>query len=244
MTRFKAVIILTVITLTVCVGLLAVDARPTSAQAGAFIRIIHAAPEAPAVDIYFDYAPTPTVRGLAFAAATDFLLVPAKYFSVQVRPAGADAASLPIYATRFTLYANTSVNVVALGTLGAKGSQAFRLGFFLMDRTGLRGATRLNIIHASPDTPTVDLRIDGRTALRTVRFARQPPPSLTFGVGAYDLDVVTSGTIAPALISLKRLALAPDMIHTLVVIGRQSSLRPLILTSRAVLPAVELPPAP
>src|SRR6476619_3635042 len=108
------------LTLTLLISIVAVSmfsaTIPAQAAGSGFVRVVHASPDAPAVDIYLDG--TPAIKALAFGAATDFIPLPAKSYKVDIRPAGADAASKPVYTTNVVLPNGASATVVALGLLG------------------------------------------------------------------------------------------------------------------------------
>jgi hypothetical protein len=86
------------------------------------VRLVHSAPGAPTVDIYITApgaditAATPTLAGVPYAAASDYLEVPAGTYQVRITPAGSktvalDSGSLTITAGQI----RTAVAVDAVG---------------------------------------------------------------------------------------------------------------------------------
>jgi len=63
------------------------------------IRVIHGSPDAPAVDIYVEGSTTPLVEDLAYGDASSYASVDAGTYNVQIRAAGADPASAPVFDT-------------------------------------------------------------------------------------------------------------------------------------------------
>lgn len=88
--------------------------------------------------------------------------------------------------------------------------------------------TRLRAVHAAPDTPAVDVSVDGAVAFPGLSF-----PSVSSYIdstpGAHRVRVAPAGEpqAAPLLETTADLAANTD--HTLVVVGRADSLEPLLL---------------
>lgn len=54
----------------------------------ALVRLVHAAPDAPAVDVYFNGSEYPFIEDVSFGEATNYLALPAASYTLDVRPAG------------------------------------------------------------------------------------------------------------------------------------------------------------
>jgi hypothetical protein len=177
----------------------------------ALVRAVHASPDAPAVDIYVEGSSTPIATNVAYGAATGYVTVPAGTYSIQLRPAGADSSTDPIYETgNVSLGADAVLTAVAAGLLNsADAADAFRIipqfeGF----ATPGSGNAIVRILHAGSDAPTVNLDVgaDGSNEITDLaRFADTgaagvdlPGGSpLTIGVVVDGLTVTTFTT--PAL---------------------------------------------
>ena len=76
------------------------DDRTAPAAGNAKVRAVHGAPSAPAVDIYVtapgaDLATaTPTLTGVPFGAASDYLSIPAGDYQVRVTPTGTKTVAI------------------------------------------------------------------------------------------------------------------------------------------------------
>ncbi|HET6584765.1 MAG TPA: DUF4397 domain-containing protein, partial [Nannocystaceae bacterium] len=125
------------------------------------IRIIHGAPDAPAVDIYVAGDNEPVVTGLAYGQASDYLVIPAGTYDFQVRAAGASPLDAPVYSTGdLDVPAGASISALAAGLLDTDGNNAFRViplveGF----DDAQPGQARVRIVHAGSDAPSVDLDV-------------------------------------------------------------------------------------
>jgi len=189
-------------------------AGTASAQEGdARVRVIHASPDAPNVDVYVDDASVLT--GVPYKAASDYLPVPAGDRNIKVFAAGADPAmDQPVIDADAAFAAGTDYSVVALGTL-----DEIRPGVFVDDNSAPAGGkAHVRVIHASPDAPAVDVAVAGGPALVTnLAFGEQQGP-LPVDAGTYDLEARPTGTMDVAL-PLSGVTLEDGTIYTVVAVG-------------------------
>ena len=189
-----------------------VTPRPASAQAAeARVRVVHASPDAPDVDVFVDGARA--IEGLAFGTATDFVSPPAGDYDVDVAPAGADIADAVISAT-LTLEAGVSYDVAAIGFVADIAAQVA-----VVD-TGALGPdeVRVRVVHASPDAPAVDVGLAGGGAV----FGGLEFPTVgdyaALPAGTYDLEVRLAGG-DDVVLPLSGLALTAGTVYDVYAIG-------------------------
>lgn len=139
------------------------------------LRVVHASPDAVPVDIYANGALL--VAGLAYQEATPYVDVPAGFYDVDIRAAGADPASPPVFSVPgLQLTGNTDFTALAAGFLGSTdAADRFRV-LALVDDFGTVSPDTFNtrIVHASGDAPTVDVDVanDGSSEIPALaRFA-------------------------------------------------------------------------
>jgi hypothetical protein len=170
-----------------------VSAAGVSAADGqARVRIVHASPDAPNVDVWVNG--NVAVSDLAFKQATDYLTLPAGDYKVQVTPAGGAASDAVIDAT-LTLKADTDYTVAAVG----KVADIQPLVLVDDNTAPAAGKAHLRVVHASPDAPAVDVAVaDGPTLIQNLAF---PTASdyLPVDAGTYNLEVRPTGTDTSAL---------------------------------------------
>jgi hypothetical protein len=148
------------------------DAATTTAS----LRVVHAAPGAPAVDVYARGVGAPLVTNLAYGQASAYAQVPPGTYDIDVRPAGAVGTTAPIFsATGVMVGAGRRYSVFAAGQIGAAADRTFRL-LPLEETFGApaANAVRVRILHAAPDAPTVaiDVGNDGTPEIAMLaRFA-------------------------------------------------------------------------
>ncbi len=190
------------------------------------IRVIHASPDAPAVDVYVDGARA--VANLAFTQASGFLSVPAGTRKVAIRPAGAPADSAPVFETEVNVPSGISAEVVALGKLAS----SFQLGVFPIDRNPLNGRVRVYVIHAAPSTGAVDILVNGARLLEKVEFGKYNATALNVAPATYDIYVTDSARPGFFLVSLPKVKLEADTIYTVLAVGDPIRNEALVLTSK------------
>lgn len=190
------------------------------------VRVIHASPDAPAVDVYVDGARA--VANLTFGQASGFLNVPAGARKVAIRPAGAAADSAPVFETELNVPSGISAEVVALGKLASN----FQLGVFPIDRNPLEGRARVYVIHAAPTTGAVDVLVNGARVLQKVEFGKYNATALNLNAAVYDFHVTDNARPGFYFVSLPKVRLEADTVYTVLAIGDPIRNEPLVLTSR------------
>jgi hypothetical protein len=141
----------------------------------ATLRAVHASPDAPAVDIYVEGIGTPIAKNVAYGDATAYVTVEAGTYNVQLRPAGADSSTDPVYETgNVTLSGNSILTAVAAGLLNsADPADAFRIiPLFESFATPGSGNAIVRILHAGADAPTVSLDVGADGSNEVVDLAR------------------------------------------------------------------------
>ncbi len=179
------------------------------------VRVIHASPDAPSVDVVVNDS-VRAFTDVAFNEATDYAALPGGVYNVKVVPSG--AASPVVIDADLNLLYYRSYTVVAVGRLS--GIEAL-----VLDDTAdpvpsalAPGSARLRFVHASPDAPAVDVKVvDGPFLFRNVPFKGTGEGVLVPG-GKVDLEVRVAGTDTVAL-TLPGIALRGGTAYTAVATG-------------------------
>ncbi len=149
---------------------------PEPMEGNALVRVIHGAPDAPAVDIYVEGSDEPVIAGLAYSETSTWLEVPAGDYNFQVRAAGGSPLDTPVYETGdLTLPEGAAVSALAAGLLDTMGNNDFRV-IPLVEGwdAAAPGEAQVRIVHAGSDAPGVDIDVgaDGEVEIEGLtRFA-------------------------------------------------------------------------
>jgi hypothetical protein len=186
-----------------------------SAQEGgedARVRVLHASPDAPAVDIYVEGAEA--VSNLAFGDITGYLDLPAGDYGVEVFPAGAGGEGDAVISATLTLDAGTDYTVAAVGLLDSIEP------LVLIDDNSApaEGQAHVRFVHASPDAPAVDISAAGAGVVISDVAFQGASDYLPLPAGSYDLDVLVSGTDTAAL-SVPGVAVEGGNVYTIFALG-------------------------
>ncbi len=126
------------------------------------IRVVHASPDAPAVDVYAVGVAQPLLKGLSYGDTSAYLDVPAGAYQIELRASPSTANDLPVFsAGPLDLKKGTISMIAAAGLAGSKtATDKLRLLAFdeMPAAIGL-GKARLRLVHASPDAPTVGIDV-------------------------------------------------------------------------------------
>jgi hypothetical protein len=177
----------------IALALILLCASAAFAMNEARVRVVHASPDAPGVDIVVNDSLRP-FTDVEFGDISDYAEVTASVYNVKVTPAGLAPESAVIEAD-LSLYYNADYTVVAVDFLDNITP------IVLLDDNSnppLR-QSRLRFVHASPDAPPVDIKVlDGPYLYQNVAFT-EVGDYLAIPEGIYTLQVLVAGTDAVAL---------------------------------------------
>jgi hypothetical protein len=181
------------------------------AQGGqASVRVIHASPDAPAVDIWIDG--NVAISDVAFAEVTDYADLAPSTYNVQVSPTG---ATEPIVIDAdLELAADTDYSVAAVGTL----ENIEPLVLVDNNAAPAEGMAHVRFVHASPDAPAVDIAVTGGPVLFSNIEFKGVGDYLPVDAGTYDLEARVAGTETVAL-SVPGVALEAGTVYTIWAMG-------------------------
>jgi hypothetical protein len=181
------------------------------AEGDACINVVHASPDAPAVDVYLDGAVA--LEGLGFGEFSGWVPVPAGDHQVQVTPAG-EAADAAVIDAPVTVEAGMAYHVAATGTVAEIAPAIYPVDL----SAPADGSARVRVIHASPDAPAVDVAVAGGDVLIGDLSFPDASDALEVPAGTYDLEVRPAGTTDVAL-DLPGVELEAGMVYDVFAIG-------------------------
>ncbi|MCA9286296.1 MAG: DUF4397 domain-containing protein [Phycisphaerales bacterium] len=186
-------------------GLLATSSFADDAR----VRVVHASPDAPAVDVLVDGSVA--FSNLAFTESTMYAALPEGTYDVNVTAAGDPGAS--VIEAMVMLDADTDYSVVAVNTLANIEPLVL-----VDDNTRDPDNARIRFVHASPDAPAVDIALAGGDVLFGDIEFKEIGDYLAVPGGTYDLEVRLAGTNAVVL-PLPGIQVSNDTVYTVFAMG-------------------------
>ena len=206
-------------------SILALVAMPAAAQDAspamspgtgtAMVRVLHASPDAPEVDIYLDGAAVgDPLAALAFGEISPYVPVPAGPHAIKVC-ATADATVCPIDVPELTVEDGMSYTIAATNALASIEAQV------LVDTTTPDPANALvRVVHFSADAPAVDvLTQDGASTVVSALAYPNATEYLALPAGSYDLKVCANADTTVCPIDPPALDLAAGTVSSVFAIG-------------------------
>jgi Domain of unknown function (DUF4397) len=188
-------------------------ALATSAMAAdgmARVRVVHASPDAPAVDVWVNG--TVAFSNAPYKGITPYAELAPGSYKVQVSPTGA-TEPIVIDAT-LDLAADTDYTVVAVGQL----ENIEPLVLVDNNSAPAAGKAHVRFVHASPDAPAVDIAVTGGPVLFSNVPFKGTGDYLPVDAGTYDLEARVAGTDTVAL-SVPGVKLEDGKVYTIFAMG-------------------------
>lgn len=178
--------------------------------AGPRVRVVHASPDAPAVDVLVNGAAA--FQNAPFKGITQYASLAAGSYGVQVVPAGQTQPA--VISATLTLDADKDYTVVAVGKLAAIEP------LVLTDNNAAPAAGKAHVrfVHASPDAPAVDIAVKGGPVLFPNVAFKGVGDYLPVDAGTYNLEVRLAGTNTVAL-DLPGIKLDAGNVYTAYAMG-------------------------
>ncbi len=199
------------------------------------LQVVHAAANAPAVDIYVT-APdgaldAPTFTNVAFKGSSAETPVAPGSYRVRITPAGSDSVVydsgtidlsgaagnyLLVAAITNTEFGDSPVSLAVLDGVVSNGSDT------VLFRDVNQGS-ELRVIHSVDDAPAVDVWVNGAapadgSPLQNLGFG-EFTDYLGLAAGSYDLAVAPTGATEPLVIDAQDVALAAGQAYSVIAVG-------------------------
>jgi len=188
---------------------------PSSAAGSAMLRVVHASPDTPAIEVLIDGQKT--LSALQFTEATAYISVPSGRHQIVVLSATAGSGGKAFIDTSVDLQDGQAYTVVAADRL------ANIEPVVLVDDLTRLAATQayVRLVHASPDAPPVaDVAVSdgGPTVFRSVPF-KGATEYLAVAPGSYRFDLRPAGS-SQWLATTNAIALDAGRSYTVFAMGQ------------------------
>lgn len=182
-----------------------------------FIRVLHASPNAPAVDVYIN--DKLAVKRLPFKGFSNYLRVPAGKYTIKVFPTG--KMDTPVINTSVDIPARTILTAAAVGLLPDISLLPIPEPVF----NRRPGKTYVKFAHLSPNAPNVDVSSGGKKVFNNVGF-KKVTEYLEVNPGVYNFDVTISEN-GKKVLAVPNIRLLPNRIYTIYAVGLAGKTPPL-----------------
>ncbi len=206
----------------------------TPAAGKAWVRVLHASPDAPAVDVKANDANILT--NVPFGVISDYLPVDAGTYNIKVCAAGTTTCVIDADLT----FADGSKYTVAATNLLASIEAQVLVDAPEQDTT----STQVRVVHFSADTPAVDvLTQDGATTVVENLAYPNATAYLALPAGSYDLKVCANADTTVCPLDPAALNLEAGTAYSVFAIGSLEALAaPAPSAAATAAPAVTAPP--
>ena len=187
--------------------------------AGARVRIVHASPDAPAVDIYVNG--NIVLENLPFREYSEYLSLPVGTYTVEIKVTGTNTVvkqlSVPVEAGK-------DYTAIAVGYAGG-ASPGFDVMLLEDDNSApADGRIKIRVAHTAPGAPAVDVYVttpfetlSGKQPVLTNVPFKAASGYLSVPIGMYQARVAVAGTKTIAIDS-HRLVTWGGMIRTIIAV--------------------------
>ncbi|WP_018248031.1 DUF4397 domain-containing protein [Orenia marismortui] len=190
----------------------------TDNDAKAYIRILHAAPQAPAVDVYANN--NLIAQNLSYRNFTDYISVMPGRYNIKVYPAGKKRN--PVIDTSVNIIENTISTVAAIG-------QSPNLSLLPIEepRIPIRpNRAYVRAAHLSPNAPSVNVTQENNVILFRDIGYKEVTDYISLRPGTYTFEVKPTGSDQTVLY-VPNARLTGNRFYTLYIIGLVGETPPL-----------------
>lgn len=196
-----------------CKSLYREEAAPVS-----YVRVLHAAPGAPPVDIYLNNRLI--IRRLSYKDFSVYLPVSNGNYNIKVYPAG--TTQNPVIDTNLEIPAKAIFTIAAIGTLPNLSLQPILEPIIPTEP----GKVYIRFVHLSPNTPSVNLTLsDGTVLFKNLQY-KEVADYIRVDPGTYSFELrLTSSN--ERILYVPNQHLRPNRIYTFYAVGLADKTPPL-----------------
>ncbi|MDK2584387.1 DUF4397 domain-containing protein [Romboutsia sedimentorum] len=179
-----------------------------------FVRIFHAAPNAPGVDIYVD--DSLLFSNIRFQDFTSYVPLEKGEYKVDVYPT--NSKEKPVISQMLEIKGGNMFTIAATGNID--DLSLLVIGDYISKETSDDYST-FRAIHLSPEAPAVDVLVDGETLFKDIKF-RQGTSYVDVKPDQYKIKIALTSNgevVLPFKVNLK-----PNRIYTIYVVGNLDDL--------------------
>jgi hypothetical protein len=174
-----------------------------------YVRVLHAVPDAPSVDVYVNA--NRVLRDVAFKDISDYLTLPAGKYHIDIYPAGTGVNTL--ISKKVNIEPGKVYTLAAIGT-----AKKLQLLPFIDEPAVPSGEAKIKFIHLSPDAPAVDVGVKGGDTVFSDISYKQASEYLNLTPMTVNLEARIAGTKNKVL-DIPNVKLNANQAYTIVAVG-------------------------
>ncbi|MHB1394446.1 MAG: DUF4397 domain-containing protein [Clostridia bacterium] len=175
-----------------------------------FIRLLHASPNTPAVDVYAN--DNLVARNLSYKEFTEYFPVPASSYHISAFPTG--QKTNPVLATNISVPAGSILTIAGVGN--APNLSILPISDRMMPIPP--GKTYVKFVHLSPNAQSVDVTLPNGTKLFSDVEFKEVTNYLAVDPGQYTLQARAAGT-SQVLFNVPNINIKPGRFYTVYAVG-------------------------
>lgn len=175
------------------------------------VRVMHASPDAPAVDVYVNGSRV--LAGVPFFALSPYLTLGDGTYQIAVTPAG-EPTSEAVLSGPLTVQGGVAATIAAMNTLDNIEAVLYQNNL----STPPAGQARVNVLHAVPDAVNVDVKVAGTNNAVFSNVPFKGYGSIEVPAGTYQFDITPAGS-STVVYTTQPLRFEAGWIYTLVATG-------------------------
>lgn len=184
-----------------------------------YLRVFHASPNAPAVDVYINNSPI--LKNLAYKQFSEYMPVQGGTYNIKLFPAGTERN--PVISKNIFIPSNSIITAAAIGKVDNLNILPIE------DKTSIPltpGKCLVRFVHLSPDAPAVDLTdASGKIIFKDVKYT-QVEEYVPFNAGTHSIQLRIAGT-DNIVLRVPRVVLRPRRYYTIYAVGLVKGTPPL-----------------
>lgn len=200
-----------VLAILIAAALFAPSAPAARAQTMNMIRVMHASPDAPAVDVFVNGQAVAT--DVPFFTVSPYLPLADGSYQIAISPAGKGT-------DYSVLVGNLEVSGGYTGTLVAANTLDNIEAVLYDDDLGpvAGGSARVNVLHLAPDAPAVDIKLAGTSSVIFSNVSFKQGGTIEVPAGTYAFDISPAGS-SDVVFTTPELRFENGWIYTLAATG-------------------------
>lgn len=183
--------------------------REQQLQPNSFVRVLHASPDAPMVDIYAN--DNLIIKRISYQQFTPYFQLPVGRYNIKIYPSG----------TKTNLILNAEVNIPAnmIFTIAAIGKLPNIELYAVPDMTAINQTkTLIKFVHLSPDAPNVDITLRNGTKIFENVGYKDATNYITVNPATYTIQARPTGD-QNVILNVPNIRLRPNKAYTIYLVG-------------------------